>query len=391
MAHGVTTPRPLWITERFYPDRGGLARSCERIVSTLRASGLPIDLLHLGQRGPFRRLPRANGVDLIVPGTADSGHALAQLWPVLAAQHRTTPWQWVVAFGGQLPLLAAPIIAAWLQLPLLVCLRGNDFDVGIFSPRQRPMLYEALERATQVCVVSQDKADRISALFPHIQPRCIPNGINLAEWYLLPSDQQRAHAWRAANVAAGRRVIGLFGQIKAKKGLKLLLQAIQTSGYAEHLHVQIVGDIDPVLTEWLTAHAEELAWSYTPYTDYSDLPWRYAACDLVAVPSLYDGMPNVVLEAAALGVPVLAAAVGGMTDVLVDGTHGVLFAPGDLHDCRYAITRAAHLDAATLQHYGAACRAYVAENLTHTQEAASYRAIFVPDEDVSAAVPSNAG
>ncbi|NJL34835.1 MAG: hypothetical protein HC893_14510 [Chloroflexaceae bacterium] len=65
-----------------------------------------------------------------------------------------------------------------------------------------------------------------------------------------------------------------------------------------------------------------------------------------------------------------------MSDVLVDGEHGILFAPGDVHDCRLALTRAALLDNATLQQYGAACHALVADHLTHTCEAAAYRAIF---------------
>ncbi|NJK80154.1 MAG: glycosyltransferase family 4 protein [Chloroflexaceae bacterium] len=375
MSH-LHTPHVLWITERFYPDRGGLAQSCDRIVTALRSNGITIDVLHLGRRGSFRQRQRANGTDYIVAVGNDPPHTLAQLWPTLAAQHQAVPWQWVVAFGGQLPLLAAPILAAWLRLPLLVCLRGNDFDVGIFSARQRPILYDALQRAAQVCVVSRDKAARINALFPHIHPVYIPNGINVAEWQLLPSDQQRATAWHAEHVADGRRVIGLFGQLKAKKGGLLLLRAIRASGCAERLHLTIVGDIEPSLAAWLDTHAEALTWSYTPYIDHGDLPWRYASCDLVAVPSLYDGLPNVVLEAAALRVPLLAAAVGGMSDVLVDGEHGILFAPGDVHDCRLALTRAALLDNATLQQYGAACHALVADHLTHTCEAAAYRAIF---------------
>ena len=53
----------------------------------------------------------------------------------------------MVAFGGFVPLLAAPTYAAWLNVPLVTLLRGNDFDLGLFTPGRRAILCEALERA----------------------------------------------------------------------------------------------------------------------------------------------------------------------------------------------------------------------------------------------------
>ncbi len=65
----------------------------------------------------------------------------------------------------------------------------------------------------------------------------------------------------------------------------------------------------------------------------------YPICDAVAIPSFYDGMPNVLLEAAALGIPIIAANIGGMKDILADGEHGFLFHPGDEEGCAEAIKR----------------------------------------------------
>ena len=49
----------------------------------------------------------------------------------------------------------------------------------------------------------------------------------------------------------------------------------------------------------------------------------------MAIPSFYDGLPNVLVEAAALGVPMVASRAGGMADVLEDGETAFLFDPGD--------------------------------------------------------------
>jgi glycogen synthase len=367
----------LWLTERYFPERGGMARSCDRIVSGLRAAGVTVDVLHLRSKGSrFRCEQQRNGRLITLPLGDEPAHALNRIWPALAADHAARPWTHVVAFGGQVALPAAPIYAAWLNLPLITLLRGNDFDTGIFNPRLRPVLQDALQRSAQVCVVSRDKGERITALYPQIVPRWIPNGIDLAAWTPLPAECRRAAEWRAAHVPDGRRVLGMFGHIKPKKGGLFFLKALLASGYAERFHLLLVGELSPEMEQWLALHTAEFSLSREPFVEQADLLWRYAACDLVAITSFYDGMPNVLLEAAALGIPLLAARVGGMADLLADGRHGFLFTPGDPHDCRWAISRAAITDADELQQYGAACRELVADRLDQRRETTEYLAVL---------------
>ena len=63
------------------------------------------------------------------------------------------------------------------------------------------------------------------------------------------------------------------------------------------------------------------------------------------------------VEAAALGVPLFAARTGGMADVLQDGRTALLFEPGDEAGCGWALRRAASLDSEHRSAMGAACRA----------------------------------
>jgi glycosyltransferase involved in cell wall biosynthesis len=115
-----------------------------------------------------------------------------------------------------------------------------------------------------------------------------------------------------------------------------------------------------------------LAVTVLPFRDRLDLLPLYAACDAIVVPSFYDGLPNVVLEAAALGVPLLTSNAGGMADLLVDGENAIVFAAGDEHDCRRAIADFARMTDDALRELGARCQRLVLDELTVEREAARY-------------------
>lgn len=369
--------RVLWLTEHYHPSRGGMAQSCDRIVHGLRECGTVIDVVHIARRiHRFKAEPKRNGQYIAYPVGSDPAHALNCLWSVLAADPTRGETTHLVGFGGLLALMAGPIYAAWLGVPLVTLIRGNDFDAGIFTPNHAHVVREALERSDRVCVVSREKARKIAALYPGIRPVWIPNGIDCERWEPLPSHLRRAAAWRREIVGPGRRVLGMFGQIKQKKGGLFFLKSLLHSGYAERFHVLLVGDLEDEILEWLNPHKSEIAHTVYPFTDRYDLLAHYPACDLVVIPSLYDGLPNVLLEAMSLGIPLLASTAGGIADVAVDGQHGFLFDPGDPHDCRRAITLASAAPEAELERMGAEARVLVRASLDSRIETERYLAVL---------------
>ena len=351
-----TDLRLLWLTTRYAPGRGGMAVSCDRAVHALRRRGAWIDLVHLSRAATGASFaPRENGSERVLPAGEEAPHELAALWPQLA--EAGGGWTHVVAFGGALPATAASAYAAWLGLPLIVLLRGNDFDTGVFLPERRAALEDALRRAARVGCVTEDLCRRVQRLFPNTAAIWTPNGIDTEAWRALPSDRARAAAFRAKHVAKGRRLIGIFGDLKAKKGVDLLLEAIAASGLAKSLQLVIVGALPS--TE-LPRAVPGLKVTSVPALPRTDLIPYLLACDAVALPSLYEGFPNLLLEAAALGVPLLASAAGG-AGVLRDGVHGAVFASGDAQDCRRALERIAAARPAVVKAWRAACVRLAAE------------------------------
>jgi glycosyltransferase involved in cell wall biosynthesis len=221
-------------------------------------------------------------------------------------------------------------------------LRGNELDFGLFDPRRRPMLEDALVRSATVCAVTTEQADKVVALFPGVAVEVVANGIDFDLWQPTGPDHARATGWREEH-AGGRRVLGCFGHLKAKKGLPFFLDMLRLSGATDRFHLLLVGEAEELALDGLS-------FTQLPAIDRFDLIPFYLATDFVVLPSHYDGFPNVLIEAAALARPTLASRVGGMRDLVVDGESALLFDPGDEHACRRAIARAASLpdDAVTL-------------------------------------------
>lgn len=377
-------PRLAWLSENHPPSAGGMAQSGDRIVSGLRTLGAQVDVFHFSARlNQWETHQQAGGRYFSCPLRQDPSHAMNRAWSMLRGSGRT--YSHVIAFGGNLPVQAAPVYAAWLERPLITLLRGNDFDTAVFSPRRAPVLAEALRRSARVCCVSREAQRKVRALHPDIDVRWIPNGIATDHWCAQDFDRRQAHEWRLSAVPDGRLVLGLFGHLKPKKGLLFFLQSLLRSGVQERFHVLMVGDITEDATEWLLAQGEALSFTHLPFLDRYALIPQYSACDFVVLPSFYDGMPNTMLEAMALGIPLLAAATGGMADALEDGIHGLLFDPGDPHGCRHALSRAAASDTELRARWAHACRERCEQAFSAQDEAQAYRALM--DETLARTSP----
>jgi glycosyltransferase involved in cell wall biosynthesis len=106
-----------------------------------------------------------------------------------------------------------------------------------------------------------------------------------------------------------------------------------------------------------------------------DVPQLLAACDVFALPSLYEGSSLAVLEAMAAGIPVVSSAIGGTEELVEDGRSGLLVAPGDAPALAAALRRL--LDDPDLrQELAARARERVDEGLRREQMAARVAGVY---------------
>lgn len=325
-----------------------MAVSCDRIVRSLREKRMTVDVAHFSRRYlKWKTTQKVNGQHFNCPVREDISDAMNRLWNLIERENRKAKYTHITAFGGLLPMIAAPVFSKWLKIPMITMIRGNDFDSGIFSVKRNDILRKALNSSAAICPVSKDKVQKISSLFSDVNVFWTPNGIELSEWEFSAEDRAFAEKWRSENVVNGKKVLGLFGQLKRKKGGLFFLENLRRSGFADKFHLLFIGDIEPEMQTWLEDHQEAKSFTNLEFLDRFELLPFYAACDFVVIPSFYDGMPNVLLESAALGIPSLASKTGGMLDILEDGKTAIMFEPGDDFECRKAIEIAATINEAS--------------------------------------------
>jgi glycogen synthase len=351
---------------------GGMAVSSARKVEALRDRGVRVDVVAFTDSDPkpaLRSLPRDGGTDHHVSRTAAMGKTAQRLWNVLSIEHRGEPFTFVVGFGTGIGGFMAVTYAAWFGCPSLVLARGNDFDETWFDEDRGPRVREALSRATVVAAISEEMRRRIFALYPGKDVRLLPNGVDVSAWELLPRDAALRDEIRAKPAFEERTIIGLFGELKYKKGLNLWLGALRDANLLDEVGLLVVGDrLDDETIEILADPVLAPRSVRYPFSGRDRLPGLYAACDFVAVPSLYDGMPNVLLEAMSAGVAPIVSDAGAMGEVVADGRTGFVFPAQDREAAAEALGRALRLTRSARVAMGAAAREFVRVNFSVERE-----------------------
>lgn len=141
-------------------------------------------------------------------------------------------------------------------------------------------------------------------------------------------------------IEPGSSVVGVFARLEPQKAHKYLIEALPAIlGKISHLKVLFVGD--GALRRELEEHVEGLGLKEAVvFTGYRhDSMALMSLCDLIALPSIHEGMPLVPIEAAALGKAVVATAVDGTKEVVANGDTGILVPPEQPQALAGAITR----------------------------------------------------
>jgi len=174
--------------------------------------------------------------------------------------------------------------------------------------------------------------------------------------------------------------IGSVGRLQPVKDQATLLRAFAALVQRHHemrarLRLVIAGD-GPLLAD-LRRLAESMGISEVTWFsgELDNIHQILPALDVFVLPSLNEGISNTILEAMACGIPIVATAVGGTTELVQDQVGGRLFAPGDVSALSEALAEYV-AEPAHRKAQGIAARQIAVDRFSLSQMVARYEAVY---------------
>jgi glycosyltransferase involved in cell wall biosynthesis len=246
---------------------------------------------------------------------------ISQAWRVIK-KHRVE----LLQSHGYKPALLAWCLKWFVRIPWVA------FAHGYTSENRRMALYNRLDawllrHADRVVVVSEATGRLIeSAGVPRQIIRVIPNAIDSSDEVKADGTNFRRHC----GAGSDDLLIGVIGRLSPEKGQAVFLQALtEVLKFVGKARAVFVGDGQDMAGLKEQTRLRGLEDRVTFMGHQTDMPPIYAGLDLVVIPSLSEGLPNVLLEAMVYRKPVVATNVGGIPEVMQDGLSKFLVSPGD--------------------------------------------------------------
>jgi glycosyltransferase involved in cell wall biosynthesis len=326
--------RLMLVNYEYPPIGGGAGNASACIAHALARQGHDVVVVTSAfdkQRGVKLELPNLKVVRLdVTRKRVDRSNYTEMLGFVIAAVIalprilREHPCEGLVVFFS---LPCGPI--GWITrlrsgIPYVISLRGGDVPgaehrVSMLHRLLAPLRRSVLRNALAVVANSSGLA-RLSERIDAAPVAVIPNGVDTE--FFSPGP---------ANPVDSSQVRLLFaGRFQSQKNLFLLLDQFAEAAKRSQisLHLTLIGDGPDRAA--LHAHATVLGIAdrivWPGWLDKTQLLAAYRQADVFLNPSLYEGMPNTVLEAMACGLPVIASRIMGNEDLVIDGDTGLLFA-----------------------------------------------------------------
>jgi glycosyltransferase involved in cell wall biosynthesis len=241
------------------------------------------------------------------------------------------------------------------------------------------VLADRIRQASAVITCCKFNLEYLNQIAPLQQSKfsLVYHGVNLNEFQPLPNQDARSGSKRPLILSVGRLV--------EKKGYQDLLQALLiVKGRGERFHCEIYGEgpLYQQLNEWIHEHGmTDAVVLMGDRTQQALIPVFQNATLFILTPFQTadgdrDGIPNVLLEAMAVGLPVITTAVAGIPELVEHNQTGLLYRPHDVDGVASGMIELLR-NAEKRRQLGRAASKKVTEQFDMTQAAQSLKTLFI--------------
>lgn len=227
------------------------------------------------------------------------------------------------------------VFAARLAGVPVVVHSEHGYDMGTlrsFPVRQRLVRSLAYAMADCVFAVSDELKNfhAAQAIVRAASIKVLYNGVDTQRFR--PNPEKRLAVRRELNISDDALVVGSVGRMVAIKNYSLLLQAAEdVVARIPNVRIALVGSGPELCNlEAQVGKSSRLSTRVLFVGSSERISDLLNALDVFVLPSFAEGLSNTLLEALAVGLPIVATAVGGNPEVITDGVEGYLFSPGDI-------------------------------------------------------------
>jgi len=332
------------VTHEFYPRHGGIATFAEQIARA--AAGLGYDIEVWAQAAlpgaaekpwPFRlrRLP--------LKGTHGIGCQMRMMREMIVHRRRLRyATVYLPEPGPMLAMMLLQAVPGFRPKRLVLTFHGSEILKFHSDPLKRWMARRLIHRASRISVLTGYTHQLLCAHFPEAAGKTfLTPGALRVDFALTPVADAPERRQRIAILTVGR--------LHPRKGQLIIIEALQAlpAAQREKIEYWLVGsDSKENYEERLKEAADRsgLAVRFFGRVPDDELARIYSQADIFAMTSIdhrhsVEGFGLVYLEAAAHGLPVVAHAVGGVAEAVVDGVTGVLVPPADREALSAAFSR----------------------------------------------------
>jgi glycosyltransferase involved in cell wall biosynthesis len=234
--------------------------------------------------------------------------------------------------------VAAVWIARSLSIPVVVSARGCDINLYKDYRVRRLQIMSALKHADAITAVSDSLRNTIINDFRIDAKKAVTirNGVDPNQFKRMT----RAKARTIVGLRQGVKYLIFVGALDEVKGLNYLIRALGDLKKSGDLafHTLFIGEgpereqIQKQIIQLGLRDEVELIGA----KPHEEIPIWMNACDVLCLPSIREGTPNVIIEALACGLPVVATNVGGIPEI-VKKSNAILVPPKDTRSLAHAV------------------------------------------------------
>jgi glycosyltransferase involved in cell wall biosynthesis len=302
----------------------------------------------------------------------DTPHLWAASREIAAYLHRFGTH--VLCCHGYKANLVGRVAARWQQIPAVAVARGWTGE----SLKVR--LYEAIDRfhlrwMDRVVCVSEAQAEKVRRTGVRLPRILVAHNAVDPDRFPDPDARYRTKLQRYFRQPC-TRIVGAAGRLSPEKGFDVLVAAAARVHKADRSVGFVLFGEGPCRSKLGRQIFDAgLTGTFALSGFRSDLDRFMPFFDLLVLPSYTEGLPNVVLEAFAAGVPVVATTAGGTPEIVEEGVSGHLVKPGDAAALAERILTAMASED-RLRDMGLMGRERILERFTFRTQAARYVQVF---------------